>query len=341
MEQAADKVQAESLDAQVDALLGEMSQACELLQTQLGEAAPAPAGEKVGQGKAGEEFAAPIDDLNEQVDDLLKSMSSAIASEPESVAARVAEQSVEDELASLTDSLLAEPSAAASPMPTVTNPTPEAKAVQPTLTVPVAAIVAESLAPVSPAKVHSAASRVVPADAAPSQSPWLREVVARLGHMAGSILAGIGGIVEPGALRAATMVSAPILSKPKHVRDTVGWMAAWSLFVAVSFAVFIFFVRTPPSPASKDAEVRLADEHAGEGHTGEVVRHGLPTVEERAPAAHGEAGGHGEAKGKDAKKPDAKKASAKKPDAKKAAVKKKDAKKPAGEHGEEAAPAEH
>ena len=70
MEQAADKVQAESLDAQVDALLGEMNQACEKLQTQLGGDAPAAAG-------AGEtqEAAEALDDLNEQVDELLKGVS--------------------------------------------------------------------------------------------------------------------------------------------------------------------------------------------------------------------------------------------------------------------------
>ena len=142
---------------------------------------------------------------------------------------------------------------------------------------------------------------------------------------------------EPHALRVAAMISAPILSKPKHVRDTMGWLAAWSLFVATCFAVFVFLIRTPHGPVSSDPEVRLADDHTGEGHSAEVVRHGLPHVEEPASGEHGsaaaEGGGHGDAKpkGKDAKK---------KADAKKPPAKKKDAKKKPDAQGAEA-PAGH
>ena len=148
----------------------------------------------------------------------------------------------------------------------------------------------------------------------------------------------VGKLAEPHALSVAAAISRPLVKRPKHVRDTVGWLAAWSLFVGASFAVFVFFIRTPPSPVSNDPQVRLADEHAGAGHTGEVVRHGLPHIEEPAADAHGasegaEAGGHGEAKpkGKDARKSDAKKST----------PKKKETKKKPDAHASEGAPAQH
>lgn len=357
MEQAADKVQAESLDAQVDALLGEMNQACEKLQTQLGDDAPA-----AGAG-ATQEAAAALDDLNEQVDELLKGVVAVapLVSEPAERApatevfqapvvstgsmqapAKVAEveQVFTDELAALTDSLLTEPVAAVPQVAAATTIAVEVVPVNPPA-VSVAPQVAAAVVAVAPA-----ATALAPAAAAvevPAARPKVNigGIAARVGRAAGSMLVKVGKLGEPHALRVAAMISAPILSKPKHVRDTLGWLAAWSLFVGTCFAVFVFFIRTPPSPVTTDPHVRLADEHASAGHTGEVVRRGVPHAEEPAAAGHGAPAGHGEAAGGDGHG-EAKPKTPKKADAKKAPPKKKDAKKKPDAHGEAgAAPAHH
>jgi hypothetical protein len=91
---------------------------------------------------------------------------------------------------------------------------------------------------------------------------------------------------EPHAFKIAAAVSQPLNSRPRAFRDTVGWIALYTLFVGLTLWVYVQFIFSPPAPSPLDPEVRLAEEHDRRGAAGEVTRRGKP----EAPAA---AGGHG------------------------------------------------
>ena len=58
---------------------------------------------------------------------------------------------------------------------------------------------------------------------------------------------------EPVALRGAVLVSSPLASRPKIVRDTVGWIGLWTLFLAISVWFTLAFLRSS-TPPEVDAE---------------------------------------------------------------------------------------
>jgi hypothetical protein len=221
----------------------------------------------------------------------------------------------EDELASLTDELLGgQPTANPAAAP--------------------AAVAEVRSAAVASAPVAAVISTVAAA-ATPASDPVAPRVAmgARVRRHLGEAGDRIRRAVEPAALRLAAKVSAPILAQPKSVRDTIGWFAAYSLFVGATVAGWAFLVHTPAAPAPADPGVRLADEHAPEGAGGHVVRRGLPREEPRLGDSHAAQGdGHAE-KADDSKKQSASYGSSKKSDAKKSDAKKAPAKKSDSGHG--------
>lgn len=147
-----------------------------------------------------------------------------------------------------------------------------------------------------------------------------------------SFFVWLWGMISPGLRRALGLLSAPLAGQSRVVRDSIGWMAAWTVFLAACLWIYLGFVR---EAQTHQRAVGTYDFAAGE----------LPEPPEPAedkPAAghskggegHGEKpaekGGHADAHG--AKKAEPKKA-AKKPEKKPA---KKDAHAKAKEHGEPA-----
>lgn len=63
---------------------------------------------------------------------------------------------------------------------------------------------------------------------------------------------------EPAALRGAALVSRPLASRPRIVRDTVGWIGLWTLFLAVCVWFTLVFLRTSETPASEAEPTALA-----------------------------------------------------------------------------------
>lgn len=237
----------------------------------------------------------------------------------------------EDELASLTDELLggeSEPKSATPP------PAPVAAAAS--IPAAAAAVAMASTATNAPAP---SVQPVAPAGAAAVTTAAPTEALGvRLRRRLTTVGASLRHVVEPAALRIAAKVSAPILAQPKNVRDTLGWFAAYSLFVGATVAGWAFLVHTPAAPAPADPGVRLADDHSPEGAGGHVVRRGLPVAADAHGAADAHAAkgdDHGDAHGKaeDSKKQAASKGTSKKSDTKKSDAKKAPAKKADSGHG--------
>ena len=255
---------------------------------------------------SGELTAEPSDTANEPFEEPVAETDQASAvDEPTSAAES------EDELASLTDELLGGES---EPKPATPAPAPAMANTATTAPAPL-------VHPAAPA----AAAAVPPAAPAEALGVRLRRRLSAAG-------ASLRHAVEPAALRIAAKVSAPILAQPKNVRDTIGWFAAYSLFVGATVAGWAFLVHTPAAPAPADPGVRLADDHSPEGAGGHVVRRGLPVASDAHGAADAHAAkgdDHGDAHGKaeDSKKQAASKGSSKKSDTKKSDTKKSDAKK--------------
>lgn len=211
-------------------------------------------------------------------------------------AAEAAPTSESDSLASLTESLLGpevvgtpaeEPAAAAkpeahesehatSPAATASTPPPPTK---PDPTKPVKA--PEPAAAHAPAKIEHAAAITTPK---PSFSAKARAALAVATHK-----------LEPTLAKALAPASKPLASKPKVVRDTVGWMAVYTLFVAGTFWAYLIFFYKAPKPAVAEPGVHLAGKGEPEGAAGEVKRTATGT-EGGGESAEGGEGEHAPAK---------------------------------------------
>ena len=184
---------------------------------------------------------------------------------------------------------------------TKTEPPASATAAHTAATVPMGNVPAGGA--VASAPVDAAAQRAAPAPstAAPISAPrstsvsprtdWAAdaEVPAVTPGLAKSSLAKVAAGTAPIALAGLAAVSKPLLAKPRAVRDTVGWLAIWTFFLASCVWVYLLFVHKPAPPESRTSPIEL------------VTQERLPAVasgDEAAvssthadPAAHAESGG--------------------------------------------------
>jgi hypothetical protein len=124
-------------------------------------------------------------------------------------------------------------------------------------------------------------------------------------HAAGHAASQVASKAEPHALRAVATISAPLQSRPRTFRDTLGWLGVYTLFVGLTLLVYVCFIHKAPSPEPAHPGVKLADRNDRKGAAGEVVRsdehgHEGEHGDGHADAAHAD-DGHGKADaGKDA-----------------------------------------
>jgi len=64
---------------------------------------------------------------------------------------------------------------------------------------------------------------------------------------------------EPVALRGAVLVSSPLAKRPKIIRDTVGWIGLWTLFLAICVWFTLAFLRSSASPEIDAEPTALAE----------------------------------------------------------------------------------
>jgi hypothetical protein len=213
-------------------------------------------------------------------------MASVVASKSQAMPEKPpAEPATEDAFASLTDELL-------NGLGEVPNP-PEPEAVVVPEVVPAVAEVPVLASVVAPVVAHALA----PAPAK-EEPPHTTTTARRVLHAAGHVGLEVAQKLEPHALRAAAAISAPLNSKPRALRDTIGWLGVYTLFVGLTLGVYVRFIHEAPSPAPAHPGVKLADRNDRKGAAGEVVRsdtHGSDAHGGEHGAAS-DAGGHGAAK---------------------------------------------
>ncbi len=110
----------------------------------------------------------------------------------------------------------------------------------------------------------------VPVDDEVIESVW--RTAQRLGQAHGGrawVLARDRG--WPLAARVILRVSAPVKDKPAVVRDSIGYMALWTLLLAAVLWFYVAFIRTTPAPVPAQAPTRVMtpDETSGAVATGQ------------------------------------------------------------------------
>jgi len=203
------------------------------------------------------------------------------------------------ELASLAAGLMNEPTAEVAPPEPSAAPTGAPEAPLPGTPAPPAAStpaaaetgVQEPKSPAQPAATPDAREPAAPVSHATApvepQPAKARAAAVAVAHLAGRV-------ITPVSARAAAILSRPLRNKPKIVRDSIGWLAIFTLFNATGLWGYILLIR---KPAIAEAAVSTAaDAHSAADPAGHAAKsdagHGT-----KAPAAKDS--GHG------AKAPDA------------------------------------
>lgn len=297
-------IDANSLDQHVDQLLDAMAESPKAQAAQPSEPNTTPPDASESDAAATEPHAAESTITEEP----------AAPAQP-AAAAPEAGEAAEGSLASLTDSLLgadlvgkSEPEPDASPTQPAstaetqasnTEPAPAVATPPPPTKPDPAATAAKPPAP-TPAPQHESVPHAAPTSTIPPPPPRVG-----IASRARRAFSEAGTRLAPALARVLAPASKPLASRPKIVRDTVGWMAIYTLFVGGSFWAYLLFFYKPPKPASAEPGIRLALKGEPEGAGGEVERVATGTEakhgEEAAPeGGHAEAKGgegHGEAKG--------------------------------------------
>lgn len=83
----------------------------------------------------------------------------------------------------------------------------------------------------------------------------------------------IASTISPVALQALSVLSFPLRNKPRVVRDTVGWLAAWTLFLSGGLWIYVAFFHEPAGPVATapaldfiGAEGKQPRSHSGDDH---------------------------------------------------------------------------
>ncbi|MCC5823822.1 MAG: hypothetical protein LAT64_08745 [Phycisphaerales bacterium] len=100
-------------------------------------------------------------------------------------------------------------------------------------------------------------SRPVPATPGTASDPWHRVAMLRMRAAAGWARPRLGVAFEgflkaarPAGARALLALSKPLEGKPTRVRDSLGWIAIWTMFLAV--CVWLMMLMRSPEPLAAD-----------------------------------------------------------------------------------------
>jgi hypothetical protein len=105
-------------------------------------------------------------------------------------------------------------------------------------------------------------------------------------------------LLEPAlrpVLALCAAASAPLKSKPQHIRDLVAWVALCQLFLGVCVWTYVLFIRSPeaPIPSLLPTKAEGGGEHADAGHGEKKDTHGKKDAHAKA-----DKGGHGKSEPK-------------------------------------------
>ena len=120
-------------------------------------------------------------------------------------------------------------------------------------TVPVEAVVPEAIRSEVRSAEETASSKVSDGEI---ESIW--QTLLRVGKARGGVLlerARVQGV--PIAARGILALSKPVASKPTKIRDSIGYLAIWTLFLACVLWFYMVFFRTTPTPLPAQAPTRV------------------------------------------------------------------------------------
>lgn len=80
--------------------------------------------------------------------------------------------------------------------------------------------------------------------------------------------AQLGQTATPFGMRALTVLNKPLEGKSASVRDSLGWVAVWTLFLAVSVWTFAVFFQKPPQHAVPHDAPKITSDEPDPAHTG-------------------------------------------------------------------------
>ena len=248
----------ENLDSSVSALLEDAQRSCRNLSNPLGGAETGPT-EAPGT-------------LNTQVDRMVNAAgpATAQAASPPALTHDGLDPSLEvggdlsqldDDLASLSDGLVAEQSLAAEPA----APPPRPASTPAPVAAPAASRGTQDRTPTpqpAPATPSQGAVTVPPPANSEQGLPPVRDAAR-----------AIASAISPVALQALSVLSFPLRNKPRVVRDTVGWLAAWTLFLSGGLWIYVAFFHEPAGPVATapaldfiGAEGKQPRSHSGDDH---------------------------------------------------------------------------
>lgn len=149
--------------------------------------------------------------------------------------------------------LLDQTAPAAQPVPAPPAPAAVTPAA---VTVPAPAPVVESITPdpvaadrVAPEPAPAPATQPAPA-AKPAGPPLFRRLITRIAPRIRPAAMAIAKPFAPIAAKAVMLISKPLEGKPPKVRDSIGWVAIWTMFLAV--CVWAYVLLRPPVEQPND-----------------------------------------------------------------------------------------
>lgn len=248
---AAPGQQLSSLDAQLAALVGTMLDG-DIQEPVKDEVEPAVEEGDI-QPAAADGASAPEPDIAAPVEDAAVEPVESPASEASvNEVLDVEEEQTEDSaVAAAFEPDAAEPQSPEAAVPEAT-PAPEpAPAPEPTPSPVAVAPPAAIHAPVAPPQSsHAASTNLTPPPVATSSTaaPTSPSPAVALPTMEIGVPAKRRVGVADLAHRIAALISAPLHGRPRIIRDTIGWLALWTLFLAACVLMAVVFFRKPQTP---------------------------------------------------------------------------------------------
>lgn len=261
----------EEVDADLASLLAETEEAAppeaqsDLEAQPQAEAAPEPvAAEGIATDTPAEIAAEQDDELGDELDALLREaepMSARDASADAPAEADITSiEELDEQLAEATEALLDDAPTAPAPPPKPAAAKPAATKPNPPRPEPVASSTA-SAAPEQRTHAEPQSAREAgPAEQAAKPSPWraapipdgrLAPVIAfaRVAAQQTTRAARTAAVrAEPAAKAAATALAKPLDAQPAVVRQTIGWIALWTIFLAACVWLTLAMFRSAPTP---------------------------------------------------------------------------------------------
>jgi len=245
----------DELASSVDALLSQIEESCERVQQELaGASAPAPASEAatdaIAETPTSTHGSAPAQ------------AEPAAAPKPEPASAEIG--SLDAELSRLAESMLSEPEFGGAPPAAEREPEPSSP--DRVDDIDAAAGVAAAPAPPPAPPPPAVAPKAPPQPAAEVAPERTSDDTAGLGlDVEARPRVGVGAMVAGVARRAAELASAPLNGKPRVVRDSVGWAAVCTMFMAGCLWTAVL-LRSPYTPVAATEPTAL--DQPGASHSG-------------------------------------------------------------------------